>query len=68
MVAHAFAKGIKGPLCRCVWLASITFYAIIATYFLRVLRCPEASAAVESIAGIKLRNGTLSPLDKAESL
>jgi hypothetical protein len=53
-------------------LASTTFCAIIATYFLRVLRFPEAFAVAKSIVVIKLRNGTLScrslPLDKAELL
>jgi polysaccharide biosynthesis/export protein len=51
-------------------LASHTFCAIIATYFLPVLHCPEACATEKSIGEVKLRNGTLScrslPLDQAE--
>jgi len=65
-------KGYKRTPLPMRLVGSITFYAIIATYFLPVLRCPEASAVVKSIDDKKLRNGILNcrsfPLDKAELL
>jgi len=35
----------------CVWLASITFYAIIATCFLPVLCCPAPSKDIADTGG-----------------
>jgi len=54
-VVREFARVTNAHPCRCAWLASTTFCAIIATYFLPVLSCPGPCTAGENIAGIKSR-------------
>jgi len=49
--ARGFGGVIRGLRCHYVWLASITFCAIIATCFLQALCCLAPSVDVEDIDG-----------------
>ena len=54
MVVLESAEGTRGRRCQCVWLASITFYAIVAICFLRVLCCLGPCTVDENIGAKKI--------------